>query len=215
VTPELRHFAASRSAAGSVVTASTFGTSATGPHRLVSQTVTGQSVVSFSWDAAGNRTGRTQGASSSSFTWDAEGELVSSTAGSTSVSSVYDADGSRLVKFEGANVTVYLPGGMEVSSSSTTAVSSTRWYSFAGKTVAHRTGNGLAGVTSVVTDHQGTVVGTVHNTDWAAGVSRKRPDPFGGSRSSSSSVTAQGRGFWVRCMTLTRWCCWGPGIWIR
>lgn len=183
-----------RSAAGSVVTASTFGSGVTGPHRLLSQTVTGQSAVSFSWDAAGNRTGRSQGASSSSFTWDAEGELVSSTAGSTSVSSVYDADGSRLVKFEGANVTVYLPGGMEVSSSSSTAVSSTRWYSFAGKTVAHRTGNGLAGVTSVVTDHQGTVVGTVHNTDWAAGVSRKRPDPFGGSRS-SSSVTSQGRGF--------------------
>ena len=81
-----------------------------------------------------------------------------------------------------------------LTSSSATAVSATRWYSFAGKTVAHRTGNGLAGVTSVVTDPQGSVVGTVHNTDWASGVSRKRPDPFGGARS-SGSVTSQGRGF--------------------
>lgn len=183
-----------RSASGSVVTTSTFGAGAAGPHQLTSQTVTGQSAVSFTWDAAGNRTGRTQGSSSASYTWDAEGELVSSTAGSSSVSSVYDADGSRLVRFDGANATVYLPGGMEVSSSSSTAVTAARWYSFAGKTVAYRTGNGLSGVTSVVTDQQGTIVGTVHNTDWAAGVSRKRPDPFGGARS-SSGVTAQGRGF--------------------
>jgi len=73
-------------------------------------------------------------------------------------------------------------------------VSATRWYSFAGKLVAHRTGNGLAGVTSVVTDPLGSVVGTVHNTDWASGVVRKRPDPFGGARS-TTSVTSQGRGF--------------------
>lgn len=73
-------------------------------------------------------------------------------------------------------------------------MSATRWYSFAGKLVAHRTGNGLSGVSSVVTDPQGSVVGTVHNTDWASGVVRKRPDPFGGARS-STSVTSAGRGF--------------------
>ncbi|CAI9389581.1 RHS repeat-associated core domain-containing protein [Microbacterium sp. T2.11-28] len=183
-----------RSASGSVVTASTFGTGAAGPHQVVSQTVTGQSAVSFSWDAAGNRTGRTQGTSSSTYAWDAEGELSGTTGASGSVSNVYDADGSRLVRVDGANVTVFLPGGMEVTSSSASAVSATRWYSFAGKLVAHRTGNGLAGVTSVVTDPQGSVVGTVHNTDWASGVVRKRPDPFGGARS-AGSVTSQGRGF--------------------
>ncbi|WEK13211.1 MAG: RHS repeat-associated core domain-containing protein [Candidatus Microbacterium phytovorans] len=73
-------------------------------------------------------------------------------------------------------------------------MSATRWYSFAGKLVAHRTGNGLSGVSSVVTDPQGSVVGTVHNTDWASGVVWKRPDPFGGARS-STSVTSAGRGF--------------------
>ena len=50
------------------------------------------------------------------------------------------------------------------------------------------------GVTCVVTDPQGSVVGTVHNTDWASGVSRKRPDPFGGARS-SGSVTSRAPGF--------------------
>lgn len=69
-----------------------------------------------------------------------------------------------------------------------------RCRTFAGKLVAHRTGNGLSGVSSVVTDPQGSVVGTVHNTDWASGVVRKRPDPFGGARS-STSVTSAGRGF--------------------
>ena len=46
----------------------------------------------------------------------------------------------------------------------------------------------------MVTDPQGSVVGTVHNTDWASGVSRKRPDPFGGARS-SGSVTSRAPGF--------------------
>ncbi|CAN7149533.1 RHS repeat-associated core domain-containing protein [Microbacterium sp. LjRoot45] len=46
----------------------------------------------------------------------------------------------------------------------------------------------------MVTDSQGSVVGTVHNTDWSSGVVRKRPDPFGGARS-STSVTSAGRGF--------------------
>lgn len=183
-----------RSATGSVVTTSTFGTSTTGPHRLLSQTITGQAPVTYAWDASGNRTSRTQGANTTSYTWDAEGELTETTGGTATVKNVYDADGSRLVKFDGAKVTVYLPGGMEVSSSSPTDRSAVRWYTFAGKTVAYRTGNGLSNVTSVITDHNGSIIGTVHNTNWDAGITRHRPDPFGGART-TGTVTAQDRGF--------------------
>jgi RHS repeat-associated protein len=183
-----------RSASGTVVTTSTFGTSTTGSHRLLSQTTTGQAATTFTWDAAGNRTSRTQGTSTTTYTWDAEGELSTTTGGTATVNSVYDASGDRLVKIDGANATVYLPGGMEISSSSSTGLSATRWYTFAGQTIAHRTGNGLSGVTSIVADHQGSIIGTIHNTDWAAGVTRHRPDPFGGARG-TSAVTSQGRGF--------------------
>lgn len=183
-----------RSASGSVVTTSTFGSSTTGPHRLLSQTTTGQAATTFTWDAAGNRTSRTQGATTMTYTWDAEGELSGTTSGTAAVNSVYGADGARLVKIDGANATVYLPGGMEITSSSPAGLSATRWYTFAGQTVAHRTGNGLSGVTSIVTDHQGSIIGTIHNTDWAAGVTRHRPDPFGGGRG-TEAVTSQGRGF--------------------
>lgn len=148
----------------------------------------------YTWDAAGNQTSRATDAGLSELVWDVEGELVSVTGGDGDVRNVYDADGNRLVRTDDTGVTVYLPGGQELHATEGGAVSATRWYTFGGTTVAVRTGKGLAGVRSVVTNHQGTPVAHVANTDRAAGVTRTYTDPHGNGRGTGPAITA-GRGF--------------------
>lgn len=106
---------------------------------------------------------------------------------------MFDASGNRLLRREGGTVTAYLPGGQEVTATATTT-SATRWYSFAGTTVAVRTGKGLAGVTSIVSDAHGTPVARIHNTDRTAPVDRIRTDPFGAARTDATGTVA-GHGF--------------------
>lgn len=106
---------------------------------------------------------------------------------------MYDADGNKLLRATADGVTVYLPGGQEVHATADT-VTATRWYSFAGATVATRTGSGLGGVASVVTDHHGTPVATIQNTRWAGGVSRLRSDPFGAPLRDQTSIL-EGHGY--------------------
>ncbi|MFT3798381.1 RHS repeat-associated core domain-containing protein [Microbacterium sp.] len=182
-----------RAAAGATTTAYTV---AAGSHRVSQVKVTPPSgsatTTSVTWDAAGNQTTFIGGASTGTLSWDAEGELVAST-GPGAGSNVFDAAGDRVIRTDSAGATVFLPGGMEVKVTSAGAVSASRWYSFAGRTVAVRTGTGMAGVSSVVCDPQGSPVGWVPNTNWAAGVTRVRNDPFGAPRSTGGTV--QGHGF--------------------
>ncbi|MBL0887600.1 polymorphic toxin-type HINT domain-containing protein [Myceligenerans indicum] len=125
--------------------------------------------------------------------WDTEGELAAvSTTGEDAggdeevlagqAEYVYTAGGDRLVRTDGEGTTVFLPGGQEVTVTDG-AVSAVRYYSFAGQMVASRSGNGLGGVTSLVCDHQGSVMASVPNTDWTPdAVTRVYTDPFGGDR---------------------------------
>ena len=100
---------------------------------------------------------------------------------------MYDASGNRLVRSEASGTTVYLPGGQEIVISGTT-VSASRYYSFAGSTVATRTGSGLGAVTSLVSDQHGSVVAAVPNTVWtASSVTRVFSDPFGAVRGGSDA----------------------------
>ncbi|MDE0547413.1 polymorphic toxin-type HINT domain-containing protein [Microbacterium sp. C7(2022)] len=106
---------------------------------------------------------------------------------------MYDADGSRLARVDSTGATVYLPGGQEVHADPD-GVTATRWYTFAGKTVAVRTGIGFAGVSSVVTDAHGTPVAYIDNLEWTAPIERIRTDPFGVARSEHTAAL-QGHGF--------------------
>lgn len=126
-------------------------------------------------------------------TWDPEGELVSVTGGAEDVFNVFDANGVRLLRSDDSGVTVFLPSGQEVRASAT-AVSATRWYSFGGTNVAVRTGTGMAGVSSVVSDAHGTPLAYVHNTNWTEAVRRVRTDPFGAAWADAPATLA-GRGF--------------------
>ena len=98
-------------------------------------------------------------------------------------SNVYTAEGDRLLRTgPDGSVTLYV-GGQEITRSAAGVVSATRFYAFAGQTVAMRTATGLGGVTSLVNDPHGTPVASVHNTNWTTtSVDKHYTLPFGGTR---------------------------------
>jgi RHS repeat-associated protein len=92
-----------------------------------------------------------------------------------------------LPRTDASGTTVYLPGGQEILINGS-EVSATRYYSFAGRTVAVRSGTGMAGVSSLVCDPHGSVVASVPNTVWTAtSVKRVFSDPFGAVRGGSDA----------------------------
>jgi RHS repeat-associated protein len=108
-------------------------------------------------------------------------------AATTKSSFTYDASGNRLVRADASGTTVYLPGGQEILINGS-EVSATRYYSFAGRTVAVRSGIGMGGVSSLVCDPHGSVVASVPNTVWTAtSVTRVFSDPFGEIRGGSDA----------------------------
>lgn len=160
-----------------------------GPHAVTNATVAGVPIT-YAYDAAGNRTSVKVGDVTGRYTWDAEGELT--TAGDTR--NVYDADGNRLVRENGSGTTVYL-GGQEILITPTGDVKATRYYQFAGQTIAVRTGRGLgSAVTSLINDPHGTPVAAVPNGGHpvTTPVQRLYTDPFGGTRGGSNASTIPG-----------------------
>ncbi|WP_161972362.1 colicin D domain-containing protein [Glaciihabitans arcticus] len=165
-------------------TAYTHGSNGAGPHQLTSMTETANGSTQstgFQYDAAGNRVAKIIDGQTEPFAWDAEGELT----GAGEDSNLYDASGDRLIRRDGAGLTVYLPGGQELVINGDD-VSASRYYSFAGSTVAVRNGSGLGAVTSLMSDNHGSVVAMVPNTHWtASSITRVYSDPFGAVRGNS------------------------------
>ena len=114
------------------------------------------------------------------------------TAGSSSDTYVYSADGDRLVRRQGGSVTVYLPGGQELTATGG-VVKATRYYSFNGQVVAVRTGTGSTGVSTLVGDHHGTAGLSIANT--TRQVSRRYTDPYGAPRGTAPAAWAGDHGF--------------------
>ncbi|MFI2102919.1 RHS repeat-associated core domain-containing protein [Isoptericola sp. NPDC019693] len=175
------------------------GDSSTRPHAVTSVTAktTDQTLgtSSFTYDPAGNMTGRTvAGEAPQTLTWDAEGELASVAADQDTDGTVepaesdeylYSADGDRLVRHQGGTTTVYLPG-QELTVSAAGTVSATRYYTFAGRTVAVRTGSWFDDVWSVIADPQNTGALQVRNVSGT--VLRRYQDPFGADRASAAGT---------------------------
>ncbi len=165
----------------------TLGTGEASPHQMVevTETTAGTSTeTEFTYDAAGNRTSRSIDSNDvSTYAWDAEGELVAD----DNYTYIYDASGNRIVRKSESATTVYLPGGQEITIDGN-AVSAIRSYTFGGVTVAIRTSNGLGGVTSLVSDRDGSVVAAIPNTEWTpTSLARVYSDPFGGIRGDSDA----------------------------
>ena len=189
---------------GTKTTTYAHGAGTAGPHAVTSMTtVDGGTTTasSFTYDPMGNQISRKVGsAAAKTLSWDAQGQLadVSVTGSASTLEAgeagfVYDASGGRLVRTEARGTTVYLPGGQEMFVPKSGSVTATRYYSFAGHTVAVRTGAGLGGVSSLVSDVHGTPVAAWANTRWTTkSVARLRTDPFGAPRGSSSSASIPG-----------------------
>lgn len=165
-----------------VTTTYSHGAGSASAHQVtgVTETVSGSpaSTTTFEYDAAGNRVERTEGSNVDTYGWDAEGEL----AVDDDYEYVYDASGGRILRAGDSGTTIYLPGGQEITIDGST-VTANRYYAFGGSTVAVRAGSGLGGVTSLVSDRDGTVVAAVPNTEWTeSSVERVYSDPFGGIR---------------------------------
>jgi RHS repeat-associated protein len=174
------------------------------PHTLTRVDETGPNgnkTYAYRYDEAGNTVCRPNGSTSNtctpgsstahqSLTWDPEGHLDTSTpAGGQATSYVYDADGNRIVRKEpGGLTTLYLPG-MELALSGT-VVSGTRYYTFAGQTVATRT---TGGVYFHAADHHGTAGSTVNAATGA--ITWRRTTPYGTGRGTPPPTWPNQKGF--------------------
>ncbi|MEV6595571.1 RHS repeat-associated core domain-containing protein [Actinoplanes sp. NPDC051346] len=152
------------------------GSSAVRPHALTG--VTGARTGSYTYDEAGNTLTRPSSpAGTQTMTWDPEGHLDSTTDTTGTTSYIYDADGNRLVRRDPGGRTLYL-GNQEIRSTPGAATAAaTRYYGFAGSTVASRT---IAGLTWLSNDHQGTAALAIdaHTQKVAA----RRQTPYGNRR---------------------------------
>jgi RHS repeat-associated protein len=159
------------------------------PHTLTSSsTVSGTTTTadSYTYDAAGNTHTRTLNGKTQTLDWDDEGHLAKATnADGTSVSYLYDADGNRLLSRDDTGTTLYL-GDTEIRlAKGTTTTTGTRYYSWAGQTVAVRTSAGS--LQWQVTDGHNTAETSVDATTQTA--TRRRLDPFGNPRGTQPTST--------------------------
>ncbi|GII88355.1 hypothetical protein Ssi03_63450 [Sphaerisporangium siamense] len=162
------------------------------PHTLTSVAYEGGprdgQTDAYTYDQAGNTTQRGAGRL---LDWDVEGHLAKSTDPSGVSTYLYDADGERLIRRDPTSTTLYV-AGMEIRlDAKTGAKSATRYYDFAGQTIAVRTGKG---VTWLGADHHGTADGSVDDTA-AQATSRRRFTPFGGQRGTPPSSWPGQKGF--------------------
>ncbi|GHE45309.1 hypothetical protein GCM10018785_13740 [Streptomyces longispororuber] len=162
-----------------------------GPHTLtkvVTDTPAGaggpavRSQDTFAYDKAGQTRQRVLNGTTQDLAWDAEGKLATVKKPDTEATSfLYDASGGRLLRKEPGKQTLYLPGMELTLDTETRAVQATRYYGFAGQTVAMRTSKG---VQFLAGDHHGTSLAAV---DAQSGeTTRRRMDPFGNARGSGA-----------------------------
>jgi RHS repeat-associated protein len=141
----------------------------------------------YQYDAAGNTTQRGTG---HTLAWDDLGQLIKSTDSGDDTTYVYDASGNRLISRDKDSATLFLPGLEVRLNKATNTTSATRYYSFAGETVAIRTRTGLSWPR---TDNHGTADTTVDSVTQA--VTRRYHTPFGGERGTPPSSWPGTQGF--------------------
>ncbi|MGA4839996.1 polymorphic toxin-type HINT domain-containing protein [Streptomyces sp. G45] len=142
----------------------------------------------YEYDQAGNTERRVLNGTTTDLRWNVEGGLArASKGGGQDTAYLADPSGARLLRKAPGKHTLYLPGMELALDTSSRAVEATRYYTFAGQTVALRTAKG---VQLLAGDHHGTMSLAL---DAASGqVTRRRLDPFGNGRD-----LAPGGGSWV------------------
>ena len=92
------------------------------------------------------------------------------------------------MRTQGAQATVYLPGGQEITATAG-ELTVQRSYTFAGQVIAVRTGASHAEVWSMVADPHNTATVAINNDATpAAGVVKRRMDPFANHRGETDTT---------------------------
>ncbi|WBB65215.1 RHS repeat-associated core domain-containing protein [Micromonospora sp. WMMD812] len=152
------------------------------PHTLTSTATSGGATgsASYTYDAAGNTTGRNAAQGNQALTWDDAGKLTGVTGGTSGDNTfIYDADGNLLIQKEPGKSILYLPGQQHTLNTTTGTISGNRYYQLPGGGTCIRSGTGTA-YTFTITDHQGTpslyLDNTAQNPTW------RQYTPYGGAR---------------------------------
>ncbi|MEV0065661.1 polymorphic toxin-type HINT domain-containing protein [Amycolatopsis sp. NPDC050768] len=150
------------------------------------------STSTYGYDDSGHTLTRGPAGAGQTFTYDAEGNIASVTEADGKTSTyVYDADGNRLITRDPTGVTLTV-GDTEVHvAAGTTTAIGTRYYTYNGQLIAER--NGVAGVSWLMSDAQGTVYATVDAANLA--VHKRYQDPYGVPRGTADGPWADSHGF--------------------
>ncbi|MDQ0941112.1 polymorphic toxin-type HINT domain-containing protein [Streptomyces sp. V1I1] len=193
-TKEVRHDTG-LNAAKDVTRTYTHGEGAAGPHavtKVVEKTPTGESQSTYGYDASGNTDRRVLGGDTQRLDWNAEGKLAKATeADSKTTEYLYDVGGNRVQRQDAGGTTIYLPGMELRQAKGSSTIEATRYYGFAGKSLAMRTDNG--DLSFLASDHHGTSELAVNATTGA--VSQRRLDPFGVERTEPTGPWTSEKGF--------------------
>jgi RHS repeat-associated protein len=165
-----------------------------GPHqvtKVTEKTPTGDRQSTYEYDDAGDTTKRTLGGNAQVLAWDDSGALTKVTeAGGSQTSYLYDASGNRVQRKDPSGTTVYLPGTELKLSADGTKTEATRYYEYAGQTVAVRT---AAKVSFIAADHHGT--GELAIDSATGAISQRRYDPFGVERGEKTGTWPGEKGY--------------------
>ncbi|MGW2819694.1 RHS repeat-associated core domain-containing protein [Streptomyces sp. NPDC001443] len=165
-----------------------------GPHqvtKVTENTPTGDRQSTYEYDDAGNTTKRTIGGNAQVLAWDDASALAKVTeAGGSETSFLYDANGNRVQRKDPSGTTVYLPGTELKLSADGTKTEATRYYEYAGETVAVRT---AAKLSFIASDHHGT--GELAIDSATGAISQRRYDPFGVERGEKTGAWPGEKGY--------------------
>ncbi|MEU8406559.1 RHS repeat-associated core domain-containing protein [Micromonospora sp. NPDC048842] len=171
------------------------------PHTLTSTTKTGGSTgtTSYTYDNAGNTTGRNAAQGNQTLTWDDAGKLGTVTGGTSGNNTfIYDADGNLLLQKEPGKNTLYLPGQQLTLNTASSVVTGSRYYALPGGGTCIRTGS--TAYTFAIADHQGTPTlyldSTAQNPTW------RQYTPYGAPRGATVAAP-DNRGFLNKPMSPT------------
>ncbi|MEV6969848.1 RHS repeat-associated core domain-containing protein [Hamadaea sp. NPDC051192] len=116
------------------------------PHTLTSTTGSTTGPTSYTYDTAGNMTGRNAGLGPQTLEWNAAGQLTRNTTvvGATNniTNYIYDADGNLLLQKDPSSTTLYADGQQHTLNTTTNTFTGARYYALPGGGTAVRTGSG-------------------------------------------------------------------------
>ncbi|WP_329214328.1 hypothetical protein OG352_03885 [Streptomyces sp. NBC_01485] len=174
----------------------TAGSATDQPHTLGSTTATGPAATantaSYGYDASGNTTSIQGGApGDQTLTWNHENRVDTDTTAAGSTSYLYGLDGGLVLRTDPTQATLYLGDEELVENTATKAVTSTRYYSVNGTTVAARSSSG--DIQYLIPNRQGTDYLSVDYQTQA--VTRRQYLPFGGTRGAAPASWLGDKGY--------------------